>query len=297
MKARDKAAGKGRNGRHFANIIKGLGDCEICGGRLVHHTSSGRKKAEAAGREVVYVLRCTNAKHGAVLPEGHPLAGEKCSNRIGFPYAAFETMLFGLFSPAMIPVLAEMIPQRRRNDIVARRLSEVEAKIGKHEQAIKRLARLVTTAGDDEIADAYDAEAKRVRGELTGLRGERDRLHQQAITAAENQEERIAAALAKLRDESDPQALYDARARLHHLLAKYIVVTMHRDRTMTVRINAHSWLNPVDVHLSLDGVEAVDVIDQQDGSVLTHFDRAGLVLLEPIKRSATPDDEAVAAAA
>jgi hypothetical protein len=291
LRARDKAGGKGRNGLHYGNIIKGLGHCELCGGTLVRHSSSGRKKAEAAGREVVYSLRCTNAKHGAVLPEGHRLAGKKCPNGIGFPYADFEMMLFGLFSPGMIPVLAEMIPQKRRDELLNRRLSDVEVQMGEHEQAIQRFVRLIRSAGDDEIADAYDAEVKRVRADLNRLRGERDRLHQQAMTYGENQEQQIAAALAKLHDESDPQALYDARIRLHDLLTKYIAVTMHSDRTMTVRINAHSGLNPVDVHFSLDGVEVVDVIDQ-DGSVVTHFDRAGLVLLEPIREASHDAAEA-----
>jgi hypothetical protein len=281
MRARDKAGGKGRNGRHYGNIIKGLGYCELCGGTLVHHTSSGRKKTEAAGRQVVYCLRCTNAKHGAVLPEGHPLAGQKCTNGIGFPYATFEAALFGLFSPAMIPVLAEMTPQKHRDDLVGWRLSDTEAKIGEHEQGIKRLARLVAKADDDEIADAYDAEIKRTRVELDRLRGERDRLHQQATTHGDNHEQQIAAAVAKLHDKSDPQARYDARARLHQLLAKYISVTLHNDRSITVRINAHRGLNPVDARITLDGLESIAVIDR-DGTVLTHYDRIGLVLLEPI---------------
>jgi hypothetical protein len=194
----------------------------------------------------------------------------------------FEAALFGLFSPAMIPVLAEMIPQKHRDDLAARRLLDTEAKIGEQEQAIKRLARLIAKANDDEIANAYDAEVRRIRVELDRLRGERDRLRQQATTHGENQEQQIAAAVAKLHDKSDPQAHYDARARLHHLLANYIIVTLHRDRTMSVRINAHTGLNPIDVRLSLDGLEAIAVIDR-DGSVLTHFDRAGLVLLEPLK--------------
>ena len=281
MRTRDKAGGKGRNGRHYANIIKGLGRCEDCGGNLILHTSSGRKKAEGAGRQVIYYLRCVNAQRGALLPEGHPLAGQRCLNRHGFQYPAFEVALFGLFSPAMIPVLGEMTPQKHRDDLVTRRLSDTEAQIGERQQAIKRFVRLIRGAGDDEIADVYDGEVKRIRAELNRLRGERDRLRHQATTHGENQEQQIAAALAKLRDESDPQALYDTRARLHHLLAKYIAVTMHCDRTMTVRINAHSGLNPVDARLTLDGLESLDVL-ARDGSVLTHFDRAGLVLLEPL---------------
>jgi hypothetical protein len=48
-----------------------------------------------------------------------------------------------------------------------------------------------------------------------------------------------------------------------------------------VRINAHSGLNPVDARLTVNGLESINVIDR-DGTVLTHYDRAGLLLLEPI---------------
>src|SRR5947207_461969 len=77
MRARDKAGGKGRNGRNYANIIKGIARCACCDGTLTLHTSSGRVKGEGSGREVVYYLRCDNARQGVIFPERHKLAGLK----------------------------------------------------------------------------------------------------------------------------------------------------------------------------------------------------------------------------
>ena len=226
-------------------------------------------------------LKCENARRKTIFPESHKLAGQRCPNRHGFQYPVFETALFGLFSPAMIPVLAEMIPQKHRDDLLARRLSDCEAKIGEAEQGIKRLVKSIAKTDDDETTDACEDEIKSIRADLNKLRIERDRLHQQATKHGENHEDQIAAVIAKLNDASDAQARYDARARLHQLLANHIGVTLNGDRTITVRINAHSGLNPVDARLSLDGLDAIDVIDRE-GTVLTRYDGAGLVLLEPI---------------
>jgi hypothetical protein len=54
--------------------------------------------------------------------------------------------------------------------------------------------------------------------------------------------------------------------------------------------NEHSGMNPVEVHITPDGVEWLRVMDR-DGSVLTDFDRAGLVLL-PIRESSPGTAEA-----
>src|SRR5205085_5812344 len=132
------------------------------------------------------------------FPQGHRLAGQRCPNRCGFPYPTFEAALFSLFQPNMIPVLAEIIPQRHRDELVARRLSECETKIAEHEQVIKRLVRLASMADDDEIADAYDAEARTVQAVLKRLRIEHDRLQQQANSHTARYEEQIAAILPKL---------------------------------------------------------------------------------------------------
>jgi hypothetical protein len=295
MDTRNVTGGKGRNGKHFANLIKGLGCCECCGGTVTMKgyppTRKNRKGETVMRKGATSYLRCENARRGTILADG-PLAGRRCENQTGFPYARFEALLFELFGAAMIPVLAEMIPQNRRDDLVTRRLSDCEAKIAEHEKSIKRLARQVAKADDDETADSYDAEMKLIRLDLNRLRVERDRLRQQDASHGENHEQQIAVVIAKLHDMADPAARYDARARLHQLLANHIGVTLHDDRTITVRINAHSGLNPVDARLTSDGLESIDVIDH-DRTVLTHYDRAGLVLLEPLNASQAPRAEPI----
>jgi hypothetical protein len=125
-------------------------------------------------------------------------------------------------------------------------------------------------------------EIKLLRADLNRLRVERDRLRQQAASHSEKQEEQIAAVIAKLHDTSNPQARYDARAKLNQLLTNHIGLTLHDDRTITVRINAHSGLNPVDARLTPRSLESIDVVDR-DGTMLMHYNRAGLALLEPIR--------------
>jgi hypothetical protein len=264
--------GKGRTGKEFGNIMRGIGRCICCGGPVNKNGNSYK------------YLKCENARRNIIFLEGHRLAGKRCPNRHGFPYGNFEAALFGLFSPEMIPVLAGMIPQKHRDDLVARRLADCEAKIAGHEQGIERFTRLIRKTDNDETADRYDAEIRLIRADLSRLRVERDR-RQQAASHGEKHEEQIAAVIAKLHDTSNPQGRYDARAKLNQLLANHIGLTLNDDRTITVRINAHSGLNPVDARLTPDGLESIDVIDR-DGTVLTHFDRAGLVLLDPITAAA-----------
>jgi hypothetical protein len=274
----NKFGGKGRSGKQFSNIVKGIGLCACCDGPV--NLWSRTQRPGTPGTSMKY-LKCEHARRKTIFPESHKLADQRCPNRHGFQYPAFETALFGLFGPAMIPVLAEMIPQHRRDDLVARRLSDCEGRIAEGEQSIKRLIKSIAKTDDDETTDAYRDEIKSIQGDLNKLRIERDRLRQQATKHGENHEDQIAAVIAKLNGSGDPEARYDARARLHQLLANHIGVTLNGDRTITVRINAHSGLNPVDARLSLDGLEAIDVIDRE-GTVLTRYDGPGLVLLEPI---------------
>jgi AICAR transformylase/IMP cyclohydrolase PurH len=180
----------------------------------------------------------------------------------------------------MLPVLAEMIPQRQTDELLARRLVDCETKIAEYEQEIRRLVRLAAKA-EDEMADAYDAEARTVQRELKRLRTENDRLQQQATSHTARYEEQIASILAKLTDASAPNALYETRARLNQLLGRHISVRLGEDRVMRININAHSGLAPVIALISLNGLEAIDVIDR-DGSVLTRYEAGVLALLEPV---------------
>lgn len=271
----------GRTGSKFGNIILHLGSCDCCGGTLTLWSRSADPKNPRRGGPMKY-LRCEVSRRKRTFPEGHKLAGRKCPNKHGFQYPRFEELLFGLFSPAMIPVLPDLIPQRHRDDLVERRIADTDATIAEAEQAIQRFTRLIRKAQSDEIADTYDAEIRMIRAELGNLNVERDRLHEQRARHGEKHHELIAGVIARLNDINDPQASYDARAKLNQLLARYIRVVLNTDHTITVRINEHSGLNPVEARLSFNGgLESIDVIDR-DGDVLTHFNRAGFALLEPI---------------
>jgi hypothetical protein len=276
----DKSGNKGRKGRtgkHFSNIVHGIARCACCGGPV----NLWSRMPKAGKGKPTKELKCEHARRKAVFAEGHPLAGQRCPNRRGFGYPVFETTLFSLFSPAMIPVLADLIPQKSRDDLLSRRLGDVDGKIAQGQQGIARLARLIGKADDDETAESYDAEVKLIRADLNRLRVERDRLRLQASAHDQNREQKIAEAIAKLNDSNDPTGCYDARAGLNQLLSNHIGVILCEDRTVVVRINAHSGLNPVDARLTLNGLGSIDALDS-DGSVLTRFERPGLVLLEPI---------------
>lgn len=236
-------------------------------------------------------LRCEVSRRKRTFPEGHKFANANCPNKHGFQYPRFEELLFSLFSPAMIPVIQDLIPQSQQNEIATRRLAQCEQQIGQHQQEICNLIKMVAKAATDHVADAYHAEIEATQAAMDRLQVERDRLHRHATAHEENQQEQIAAAIAGLRDATDATILYERRAKLNQLLARYIRVILHDDVSITIRINEHSGLNPVDVHLSLDGVESIRVMDR-DGSVLTCFERAALVLLEPISEKRPDDAEA-----
>jgi len=241
MKARDKAGGKGRNGRNYANLIKGIGQCVCCDGVLTLHTSSGRLKAKGAGREIVYYLRCDNARQGVIFPEGHRLAGEKCTNGKGFPYALFEGLLFSLFDPCMESVLAALTPDVHRDDLLQRRLADAEAGIQDAERALDRLYSIIKKPDtSDSLIERTDRDIRQVDAELNRLKQERERL-QERVKAGEAcnpavMAERVRAARAKL-SSSDSNERYDARVRIHELLRDRITVRLDQER----RIHVGMW--------------------------------------------------------
>jgi hypothetical protein len=242
MHARDKAGGKGRNGRNYANIIKGIGRCVCCDGVLTLHTSSGRLKAEGGGRrEIVYHLRCDNARHGAIFSEGHKLAGQKCPNGKGFPYALFEALLFRLFEPCMESVLAALTPDVHRDDLLQRRLADAEADIQDAERALDRLYSIIKKPDtSDSLIERTDRDIRQVDAELNRLKQERERL-QERVKAGEAcnpavMAERVRAARAKL-SSSDSNERYDARVRIHELLRDRITVRLDQER----RIHVGMW--------------------------------------------------------
>src|SRR5437762_367482 len=238
MRARDKAGGKGRNGRNYANIIKGIARCACCDGTLTLHTSSGRVKGEGSGREVVYYLRCDNARQGVIFPERHKLAGLKCPNGKGFPYRLFEFLLFQLFDPCMEPVLAALTPDMHRDDLLQRRLADTAAGIQGAELTLDRLYAMIKKPDtSDSLIERTDRDIRQLDAELTRLKQEREEL-QERVKAGEASNPivmavRVRAARAMLAT-NDPQERYDARVKVHDLLRDRIAVRLHQDRKMVV---------------------------------------------------------------
>jgi hypothetical protein len=124
--------GRGRKGEQFSNLITGIGRCDVCTGTLTLCNSSGNSRVPTK------YLKCTNHKNKVILPEGHPLAGQKCSNVRGFPYRQFEDLLFDLFQLLdMAPLLALLIPVEHKDDLSGRRLAETEGKLSICEMIVR----------------------------------------------------------------------------------------------------------------------------------------------------------------
>jgi hypothetical protein len=91
---------------------------------------------------------------------------------------------------------------------------------------------------------------------------------------------------------AEGEARYAIRLRLAlELRCRIEWIVLHPDATITVRLKEHQGLARVDVSLAADGVEMIDIIDEDD-TVLTRFNRTSLVLLEPISRHERADGRA-----
>ena len=271
MKARDKAGGKGRNGRNYANIIKGIGRCACCDGVLTLHTSSGRLKAEGAGRKIVYYLRCDNARHGVNFPDDHKLAGQNCPNGKGFPYALFEGLLFRLFDPCMESVLAAMTPDVHRDDLLQRRLADAEGCIQHAELALDRLYSIIKRPDtSDSLIERTDRDIRQVDLKLTRLKQERERLFERTKSAEASNPavmaERVCAARAKLGSD-DPNERYDARVKIHDLLRDRITVRLDQERRIHVGMWAGDRTAALCITFTPEGINFGAVLDNS-GKVL-----------------------------
>jgi hypothetical protein len=267
----------GRTGRGFGNIIKGLAICERCQGSVTLWSRSAAPKSPNKGGPMKY-LRCANARYKVALPDG-----SRCQNIHGYRYPAFESVLFDqLLSAKLIPVLREMLPHSHRDDLLERRIVDLEAKIADCNEQIERLVHRAGKTDDDQIAAQYESEAKMIRVSRDRLIIERERLLAQRVSQSERIEDKIAEVMALLRETTNMEAREDARTRLNGLLARYAKFVLTDDHRMKVQIVAHSGLMPIEVTLSAaEGMTGLKVLDR-DGTILTDYDRAGLALLEPI---------------
>jgi len=278
MTKRNANGGKGRNGKHYTNLVKGLARCACCGGPVTIVLKNMRKnsKGETVPRKdgSKAYLRCENSRRSAVFPEGHPLVGQRCPNKGGFPYPCFEKLLFQLFEPCMEPLLASLIPEARRDDLLQKRLANTETKIGQNEQAWDRLYEIIMKPDTTvTLIERTEVKMRQVDAETTRLKQDRDRL-QEAVKAAEDADpaefaERVRAAKAKLDNTSDIEERYNGRAKIHYLLQDRIGVRLHQDRKIVVVMKGFGG----------EDAETLGIIFTPDGVLHAHsFDQAGKIV-------------------
>jgi Recombinase len=267
----EPVASGGRRGRGFGNIITKLCDCACCSGRVTLAQSSNHGN----GKMQRY-LRCENARRKIRLADG-----STCPNRRGMPYLDFETGLQRLLMPSVLASLRELIAHHDRDDLLERRIAEIEAKLAEAERAIERLVRRAGATDDDDLAMRYERDAKATRVERDKLNLERDRLIGQRVYQGESIENRIAETIGKAFSPDTPeQEREDKRAKLNALLASYARFFLTEDRSIRVEIAPHNLRTTAVAYIYQDGSARFDTLDI-DGSVLTTYDRAGLALLEP----------------
>ena len=230
-------AGRGRKGRHFSNIVTGLGFCHHCGGSLTFEPASKPQILRKNRKTSTSYLRCSRSRRGL------------CENRTGFPYPRFEELLFRLFEECMEPVLVRLMPAVQRNDLLAKRLADIETKIAQSEEVIDRLYQtFMRPDAPASLIERTEAEIRKVNAKSTLLRREQEKLDQ-AIrdTEAANPAglaERVRAARALLDSAADLEQRYDARAKVNALLRGRISIRLYEDRSVTVAMSGLHGLLP-----------------------------------------------------
>jgi hypothetical protein len=268
----EPVASGGRRGRGFGNIITKLCDCAHCGGRVTLAQSSNDGKGK-----LQRYLRCENARRKT------PLADQStCPNRRGMPYPEFETGLQRLLMPSVLASLRQLVAHHDRDDLLERRIADIEAKIAEAENTIQRLVRRAGATDDDDLAMRYERDAKLTRFERDRLNLERDRLIGQRIFQGTSVETRIAETIGKAFSPDTPeQEREDERAKLNRLLGSYANFSLLDDRRVRIYIAPHGLRTIAVGYVCADGSARLDTLDI-DGSVLTTYNRAGLALLEPV---------------
>jgi predicted nucleic acid-binding Zn-ribbon protein len=269
LKDRGGRVGKGPHGQHYANLFKGL--CR-CGSNADHAVNIGYRSKEG-----LRYLRCDQSRHA------------NCSNRASFRYDRLEQMVLDLSGVGMQDVFASLIPKPDA-DPRRHRVDELEATIAIKEEQVQ--AAWDRWLGPDAKAsqtmrERAEQQIERIDAEITAYKAELGTLRQElSIIAAYDDDgfhERVREAREQL-SSAQGEVRYAIRLRLAQELRRRIErIVLHPDGTMTVRLKEHQGLARVDVSLAADGVDMIDVIDEDD-TVLTRFNRTSLVLLEPIRR-------------
>jgi hypothetical protein len=200
-------------------------------------------------------------------------------------------MVLDLSAVGFGSVLSNLIP-KPDTDPRRHRLAELEAMIVSREEQMQAVwnrwlnpdANISHTMREraEQQLQRIDADVVANKAELAALRQE---LRVIAAHDDDRFDERVREAKEQLAS-AQGEARYAIRLRLAQELRRRIDrIVLYDDRTIRVRIREHQGLAMVDVRFTADGIQAIDVIDR-DGSVLTSYDRAGMVLLEPIETQA-----------
>jgi hypothetical protein len=270
LKDRGGRVGKGPHGQHYANLFKGL--CR-CGSNADHSVTIGYRSKEG-----LRYLRCDQSRHA------------NCSNRASFRYDRLEQLVLGLSGVGMQGVFASLIPKPDA-DPRRQRVAELEAMIAMKEEQVQaawdrwlnpdaKASQTMRERAEQQI-ERIDAEIAAYKAELGSLRQE---LRVIAAYDDDGFHERVREAREQLAS-AEGEVRYAIRLRLAQELRRRIEgIVLHPDRTMTVRLKEHQGLARVNVSLTANGVEAIDIIDVDD-TVLIRFNRTSLCLLEPINRA------------
>jgi DNA invertase Pin-like site-specific DNA recombinase len=230
-------AGRGRKGRSFSNIVTGIGLCHHCGGSLTFEPASKPQILKKNRTTSTSYLRCSRSRRGL------------CENQTGFPYPRFEELLFRLFEECMEPVLTRLMPAAQQNDLLAKRLGDIEAKIAQSEEIIDRLYQtFMKPDSPASLIERTEAEIRKANAEATLLRRAHEKLDQ-AIRDADAANpsglaKRVRAARAQLDATTDPERRYDARAKVNALLRGRMMIRLYDNRSITVTMSGLNGLLP-----------------------------------------------------
>ena len=143
------------------------------------------------------------------------------------------------------------------------------------------------TGVSDSMRQRAEQQLQRIDGAIVADKAELATLSRELRVIAAHQDDEFHARVRQARRQleiAEGDDRYAIRLRLAQELRRRIErVVLHDDRTATVRIREHEGLATVDVHLTADGLDSIDVL-ATDGSILMRYQGAGLSLLEPIPR-------------
>lgn len=271
IKSRAGKAGKGPHGQHYANLFKGLCACE--------HNPDHSVTIGYRSKEGLRYLRCDQSRH------------KNCANKASFQYERFERLVLDLSGVGMQEMFANLLPKPNA-DPRHRRLAELEAivKSGEEQMQVVWNRWLNPNAeATGSMRKRAEQQLERIDAEIAAHKDELTTLSRELRVIAAHQDDefhdRVREARRQL-ETAEGDDRYAIRLRLAQELRRRIErIVLNDDRTATVRIREHQGLNKVDVHLTADGLDGIDIL-ATDGTVLTRFDGAGLAMLDPIEPEA-----------